>query len=61
MGTSSPVVGNLDRHMELLRGSLLAVGLELNRPLGLVGPDLGTEARGTAQGLAHCSALFRQQ
>ena len=46
---SGSVVGHLDRHVKMLRGPLPAVGLELNRAVGLVGPDRGVEALGTAQ------------
>lgn len=61
MGISSSVVGNLHRHVDMLRGPFLTVGLELNRPVGLLGPDLGTVAPGSAQCPAHCIVLFQQK
>lgn len=50
-----------DRHVDMLRGPFLTVGLELNRPVGLLGPDLGTVAPGSAQCPAHCTVLFQQK
>lgn len=49
VGDSDSVVEHLDRHVKKSRGPLPAVGLEVNRAMGLVGPDLEAEALGTAQ------------
>lgn len=61
MGISNSVVGNLDRHVDMSRGPFLTVGLELDRPVGLLGPDVGTVAPGSAPCPARCTVLFQQK
>lgn len=60
MGTLSSVVGNGDRHMEMLSGALPAVGAELHRPKGLVGPALGAGALVAQPPAPPCPASSRR-